>query len=53
MLATDCEMCMVHSLLSKIPHDLPLEQLITRAGDLYVQYPPDVLESEARMHYEL
>lgn len=53
VLTTDCEMCMVHSLLSKIPHDLPLEQLITRAGDLYVQYPPDMLESEARMHYEI
>ena len=52
ILKCECEMCMVHSLLSRIPQDLPLEQLICYAGDLFVQYPPPALEADAKRHYE-
>jgi len=52
VLSCICEMPFVHSLLSKIPDDLPFELLITQAGDLFIQYPPNVLELEARLQYE-
>ena len=52
VLVTECEMCYVHSLLSKIPPDLPMDALVIRAGDLFVQYPPNVLEEEAKMESE-
>ena len=51
-MATECEMCYVHSLLSKIPPDLPFEALIVRAGDLFVQYPPKALEAEAAAQHK-
>ncbi|XP_070576069.1 TBC1 domain family member 20-like [Ptychodera flava] len=52
VLAGDCEMTYVHSLLSKIPQDLPFEHLISRAGDLFVQYPPSALAKEAQLQYK-
>ncbi|CAH1779036.1 unnamed protein product [Owenia fusiformis] len=52
VLQADCDMPSVHSLLSKIPPDLPFEDLISRAGDLYVQYPPKQLANEARLQYK-
>lgn len=52
ILATECEMCYIHSLLSKIPDDLPLEQLTTHAGDLFIQFPPNELEKEANLEAE-
>ena len=52
VLATECDMPMIHCLLSKIPPDLPVEHLISNAGDLYVQYPPDELANEAQLHYK-
>lgn len=52
VLACQCEMPYVHKLLSHIPDDLPFELLIVRAGDLFIQYPPNELESEARQQYE-
>ena len=42
----------IHCLLSKIPDDLPFEQLIIQAGDLFVHYPPRMLENEAKAEYE-
>ena len=48
----ECEMPFVHGLLSRIPDDLPFELLITQTGDLFIQYPPNVLEDEARLQYE-
>jgi len=33
--------------LSQIPQDLPYETLISRAGDLFVQFPPSELAREA------
>jgi hypothetical protein len=34
----------VHSLLSKLPEQLPLEALISDATDLFLQYPPSSLK---------
>ncbi|TKC42401.1 hypothetical protein EI555_002457, partial [Monodon monoceros] len=47
VLDCDCDMASVHHLLSQIPQDLPYETLISRAGDLFVQFPPSELAREA------
>jgi hypothetical protein len=47
ILALPPEMPLIHSLLSHIPCDLPMERLIAQAGDLYVQYPPETLKAQA------
>ncbi|XP_071785081.1 TBC1 domain family member 20-like isoform X2 [Asterias amurensis] len=53
VLACECDMAYVHSLLSKIPGDLPMEHLVSQAGDLFVQYPPKEMAREARLQYKL
>uniref|UniRef100_A0A1A8KS26 TBC1 domain family member 20 n=1 Tax=Nothobranchius kuhntae TaxID=321403 RepID=A0A1A8KS26_NOTKU len=50
VLECECDMAMVHHLLSQIPQDLPYETLISRAGDLFVQFPPSELAREAAAH---
>lgn len=50
VLECECDMAMVHHLLSQIPQDLPYEMLISRAGDLFVQFPPSELAREAASH---
>lgn len=50
VLDCECDMAMVHHLLSQIPQDLPYEILISRAGDLFVQFPPSELAREAASH---
>ncbi|KAJ3609374.1 hypothetical protein NHX12_023897 [Muraenolepis orangiensis] len=40
---TECDMGMVHHLLSSFPQDLPYEHLIGRAQALFQQYPPSLL----------
>lgn len=47
VLECECDMAMVHHLLSQIPQDLPYETLISQAGDLFVQFPPSELAKEA------
>ncbi|XP_068006329.1 TBC1 domain family member 20 [Melanerpes formicivorus] len=47
VLDCECDMASVHHLLSQIPQDLPYETLISRAGDLFVQFPPSKLAVEA------
>ena len=47
VLDSECDMASVHHLLSQIPQDLPYETLISRAGDLFVQFPPSELAREA------
>lgn len=47
VLDCDCDMASVHHLLSQIPQDLPYETLISRAGDLFVQFPPSELARKA------
>ncbi|XP_041454437.1 TBC1 domain family member 20-like [Lytechinus variegatus] len=51
VLAVECDMAFVHSLLSKIPDNLPMEELVIKAGDLFVQYPPHVMAKEAQIQY--
>uniref|UniRef100_A0A8C6I3T2 TBC1 domain family member 20 n=2 Tax=Mus TaxID=862507 RepID=A0A8C6I3T2_MUSSI len=52
VLDCDCDMASVHHLLSQIPQDLPYETLISRAGDLFVQFPPSELAREAAAQQE-
>ncbi|KAM9839030.1 TBC1 domain family member 20 [Aulostomus maculatus] len=47
---TECDMAMVHHLLSRIPQDLPYELLIGQAQDLFNQYPPSFLAKWAALH---
>lgn len=46
---TECDMAMVHHLLSRIPQDLPYELLIGQAQDLFEQYPPSLLAKRAAL----
>lgn len=50
VLDCECDMAMVHHLLSQIPQDLPYETLISQAGDLFVQFPPSELARKAASH---
>ena len=52
ILESECEMCVIHGLLSKIPDDLPLETLITKAYNLYQRYSPDELAHEAILNFK-
>jgi len=52
VLDTECEMCFVHVCLSNVPEDLPYEQLISDADDLFQLYPPSELAKEAEFEYE-
>ena len=52
MLSTECEMCFVHVCLSTVPEDLPYEQLISDAHELFQLYPPSELADEAEFEYE-
>uniref|UniRef100_A0A8C7WXY5 Zgc:63863 n=1 Tax=Oryzias sinensis TaxID=183150 RepID=A0A8C7WXY5_9TELE len=46
---TECDMAMVHHLLSHIPEDLPFELLIGRAQDLFDCFPPPLLAKQAAL----
>ncbi|XP_029919517.1 TBC1 domain family member 20 isoform X1 [Myripristis murdjan] len=46
---TECDMAMVHHLLSRIPQDLPYELLIGRSQALFDQYPPSLLAKRAAL----
>ncbi|KAG8567288.1 hypothetical protein GDO81_013565 [Engystomops pustulosus] len=48
----ECDMASVHHLLSQIPQDLPYETLISKAGDLFVQFPPSELSREAALQHQ-
>ncbi|XP_057683707.1 TBC1 domain family member 20 isoform X3 [Corythoichthys intestinalis] len=47
---TECDMAMVHHLLSRIPQDLPYELLIGQSQDLFQCYPPALLAKRVAMH---
>ncbi|EHB01694.1 TBC1 domain family member 20 [Heterocephalus glaber] len=47
VLDCDCDMAWVHHPLSQIPQNLPYETPISRAGDLFVQFPPSDLTRDA------
>ncbi|XP_075995681.1 TBC1 domain family member 20 isoform X2 [Genypterus blacodes] len=46
---TECDMAMVHHLLSRIPQDLPYEFLIGQSLRLFDQYPPSLLAKRAEL----
>ncbi|XP_060596413.1 TBC1 domain family member 20-like [Ruditapes philippinarum] len=52
ILEAECDMCVLHGLLSKIPDDIPYEQLIVRAVQLYEKYSPDDLAHEAILNFK-
>ncbi|XP_072169104.1 TBC1 domain family member 20-like [Diadema setosum] len=52
VLEVECDMPFVHSLLSRIPDNLPMEELVVKAGDLFVQYPPQEMAKEAQLQYK-
>ncbi|KAI8346074.1 rab-GTPase-TBC domain-containing protein [Mortierella sp. GBAus27b] len=43
----ECDNAMVHTFLAKFPQDIDLEQLISRAHELYMTYPPETLQNRA------
>lgn len=45
----DCDMPSVHHLLSKMPQDLPYEDLIGRARSLFESCPPSLLAQSATL----
>ncbi|XP_046906629.1 TBC1 domain family member 20 [Hypomesus transpacificus] len=49
VLESECDMAMVHHLLSQIPQDLPYQLLIGRAQSLFNQYPPALLAQRAAL----
>ncbi|XP_043088837.1 TBC1 domain family member 20 isoform X2 [Puntigrus tetrazona] len=46
---SECDMASVHHLLSQMPQDLPYEELIGRAQDLFVNCPPSLLTRSAAL----
>ncbi|XP_054707323.1 TBC1 domain family member 20-like [Uloborus diversus] len=52
VLTLDCDMASVHSFLSKIPDDLPFEDLIPQALELHKAYAPEILSLECPLSKE-
>ncbi|XP_017106060.1 TBC1 domain family member 20 isoform X2 [Drosophila bipectinata] len=54
ILKEDCDMAAVHCLLSRLPDDLPFEDLIKASTKLYAKYSLTLLENEVEilMHQE-
>ncbi|KAG5264993.1 hypothetical protein AALO_G00260280 [Alosa alosa] len=46
---SECDMAMVHHLLSNIPQNLPYEELIDHAQSLFTRYPPSQLAKRAAL----
>lgn len=42
----ECDLATVHGLLSRIPADLPFENLLLQANSLYKRHPPDIYLEE-------
>lgn len=53
ILEQECDMACVHALLSHLPDDLPFEELILNARQLFEMYPPKQLEAEEAPAREL
>lgn len=47
-LLAECEMSAIHCLLSRIPVNLPFEELLVSCQALYESLPPHLVEEEAR-----
>lgn len=46
ILLEECDMAMIHCLLSKLPDDLPFENLLKKSSNLYEKYSLTVIEKE-------
>ncbi|XP_054620194.1 TBC1 domain family member 20 isoform X3 [Dunckerocampus dactyliophorus] len=46
---TECDMAMVHLLLSHIPQDLPYELIIGQSQELFDRFPPSLLARRAEL----
>ncbi|XP_059058117.1 TBC1 domain family member 20 [Achroia grisella] len=46
LLAADCDMAVLHCMLSRLPDDLPFEDILVTADKLYELYPPKDIEPE-------
>jgi len=49
----ECDMAMIHGLLSKIPVNLPFERLLEHCQELYERYPPHEVEEEVKSEMKL
>ncbi|XP_048059080.1 TBC1 domain family member 20 isoform X2 [Megalobrama amblycephala] len=47
--SSECDMASVHHLLSRMPQDLPYEELIGRAQSLFISCPPSLLTQSAAL----
>lgn len=52
ILASECEMCTLHGMLSHIPDNLPFEELIVTAKNLFTKCPPKIVAKEAAEIHE-
>ena len=52
ILNTEADMPSLYQLLTHMPDNLPIEQLLSTAGDLYIQYPPTELANEALQRFK-
>lgn len=52
ILASECEMCTLHGMLSHIPDNLPFEELIVTAKDLFSKCSPKIVAKEAAEIHE-
>ncbi|XP_048485302.1 TBC1 domain family member 20 [Plutella xylostella] len=46
LLAAECDMAVLHCLLSRLPDDLPFEDILVTADQLYKEHDPSTLEEE-------
>ncbi|TMW46744.1 hypothetical protein DOY81_008177 [Sarcophaga bullata] len=53
ILAEECDMAMIHCLLSKLPDDLPFEELLKTSSKLYEKYSLTVIEKEVEKLIQL
>ncbi|TRY63656.1 hypothetical protein TCAL_02045 [Tigriopus californicus] len=52
VLMGECDLAAVHSLLSRIPVNLPFEKLLLDAEDLYQAHPPKTVAKEAEKRFQ-
>lgn len=52
VLAEQPDLCVLHPLLAHVPADLPFDQLIVEACQLFDRFPPETLADEADFEYD-
>nr|XP_039261333.1 TBC1 domain family member 20-like [Styela clava] len=51
VLKQECDMALMHHLLSNLPQNLPFEDIIVAAVDLFAQFPPESIAKDAALYY--